>query len=119
MDSRTLEKLTLFAQAIVNQQKAQIIVKAMNNSTGFWFGGGNVVKNPADSSYLLTGRYRNYGDSRTGLAAGQRGLELAIFQSEKATGPYEKIKSFSKSIRNFVLYNNRVQCPRKTSLIRE
>ena len=45
----------------------------------------------------LVGRYRNLGDSRTGLQAGTRGLELAVFKIKRQDMSVEKILSFSKA----------------------
>ncbi len=50
-----------------------------------------------NGSLWLVGRYRNHGDSRTGLGAGQRGLELAIFRSDDRGQSFEKAIQFSKS----------------------
>lgn len=49
-----------------------------------------------DGTLFVTGRYRNFGDSRTGLGAGERGLELAIFQSGDGGESWQKAVSFSK-----------------------
>ena len=65
-------------------------------STGFWFGGGNVVEAP-DGTLYACGRYRNYGDSRTGLGAGERGLECAVFASKDRGKTFEKVISWSKA----------------------
>jgi hypothetical protein len=46
---------------------------------------------------VLVGRYRNFGDSRTGLGAGERGLELALFRSEDNGKSFEKVVGFSKA----------------------
>ena len=46
---------------------------------------------------ILVGRYRNQGDSRVGLAVGERGCELAIFRSPDHGRHWEKIASFSKA----------------------
>ena len=64
-----------------------------------WFGGGNAVRDPHDGSLLLIGRYRDAGDSRTGLTQGTRGRELAIFRSLTADNgrSFEKINSWDKS----------------------
>jgi len=90
------ERLTNFALALVNQQQAEVIVPPQQNATGFWFGGGNVTVAP-DGALYLVGRYRNYGDSRTGLSAGMRGLELALFKADNAGQTFHKVLSFSKS----------------------
>ena len=58
-----------------------IVYRRTNAETGFWFGGGNMVQDH-DGTLWLVGRYRNHGDSRTGLGAGERGLELALFRSD-------------------------------------
>lgn len=91
-EETALEKL---AKALIDQEKATIVVPAQQASTGFWFGGGNIVQAP-DGSLLLCGRYRNYGDSRTGLGVGERGLECAIFQSNQERTHFEKKKTFTK-----------------------
>ncbi len=89
------QKLLDFAKALVDQEKAKIIVPAQEASSGFWYGGGNMAADSAGNLYV-TGRYRNYGDSRTGTGAGIRGLELAIFKSEDKGESWTKVKSFSK-----------------------
>ncbi len=45
----------------------------------------------------LVGRYRNQGDSRTGLGAGERGLELALFRSDDHGQSFQKAFHFSKT----------------------
>ena len=90
------EKLTALAIALVDQDKARVLVEPQDPSTGYWFGGGNVIRD-RDGSILVAGRYRNYGDSRTGVGAGERGLELAIFRAPSVDGEFEKIKSFTKA----------------------
>lgn len=45
---------------------------------------------------LVVGRYRSGGDSRTGLQAGVRGCELAIFRSNDKGNSFEKILKFEK-----------------------
>ncbi|MDP6719481.1 MAG: hypothetical protein QGF59_12560, partial [Pirellulaceae bacterium] len=74
---RALLKL---AETLVDQRRARVIIPPKQAASGFWFGGGNMVEAP-DGSLLLVGRYRNHGDSRTGLGLGERGLELAVFRS--------------------------------------
>ncbi|MCB1232165.1 MAG: exo-alpha-sialidase [Verrucomicrobiae bacterium] len=90
------EKLVNLATALVDQKNARILVEPQDRSTGYWFGGGNVIQD-RDGSILICGRYRNYGDSRTGVGAGERGLELAIFRAPSVEAPFEKIKSWSKA----------------------
>ncbi|MDB4786852.1 MAG: hypothetical protein P8M30_19585 [Planctomycetaceae bacterium] len=89
-------KLTKLAQVLVNQEEARIIVEPQDRASGFWFGGGNMVE-LSDGSLCVVGRYRNAGDSRTGVAAGERGLELAIFQSIDKGQSWEKAVSWTKT----------------------
>lgn len=89
------QKLTRLAAELIDQEQARVLVEPQDRSTGFWFGGGNVIQD-RDGSILICGRYRNYGDSRTGVGAGERGLELAIFRAGSVDGDFEKIVSFSK-----------------------
>ena len=86
MEQQTFCKLKSFSQILVNQEEATIIVPAKSDATGFWFGSGNVVvvedqTNLNGYQLFLCGRYRNFGDSRQGLKAGERGISLAIFSS--------------------------------------
>jgi len=89
-------KLTRFAQALVDQQAARIAVPAQAAAAGYWFGGGSMIAKD-DGRLYLVGRYRNPGDSRTGLEAGQRGLELAIFCSADGGTTFDKVVSFGKA----------------------
>jgi len=80
--------------ALVNQQKARVLVPARVPEPEFWFGGGNMI---SDSGNLyVCGRYRDGGDSRTGLAKGTRGNELAVFRSSDQGQTWQKTLSFSK-----------------------
>jgi len=89
------ERLTNLANALIDQKLARAIIPAQQPSTGFWFGGGNTIED-SNGDLHVVGRYRNHGDSRTGVAAGQRGLELAIFTSTDGGENWEKSVSFSK-----------------------
>ncbi len=95
LDQHLEAKLTDLALALVDQRKARVAIPPQQSSTGFWFGGGNLVED-AEGRLYLVGRYRNFGDSRTGLGAGERGLELAIFRSEDRGTSWQKQISFSK-----------------------
>jgi len=88
--------LERFVGRLVDQQSARVIVAPKHNAPGFWFGGGNLTLGP-DGMLYLVGRYRNAGDSRSGLAAGERGSELAVFASHDRGQSFEKIIGFSKS----------------------
>lgn len=91
----SLEKLTRFGHALVNQEEARIIVEPNQRASGYWFGGGNMAQHE-DILYLV-GRYRNAGDSRAGLGLGERGLELAVFRSDDRCDTFEKVLSLSKN----------------------
>ena len=96
LDPARQERLIQFARALVDQERARVIVPPNDSQSGFWFGGGNMVES-ADGTLLLVGRYRNAGDSRTGVAAGERGLELAIFSSQDQGRTFDKSAWFAKS----------------------
>lgn len=96
MQSEYRDRLVRFAQALVDQEKARIVVEPQANAEGYWFGGGNLVAAPNGDLYLV-GRYRNAGDSRLGLGAGERGLELAIFRSTDKGDTFTKVLSFAKA----------------------
>ncbi|NKB66294.1 MAG: exo-alpha-sialidase [Candidatus Latescibacteria bacterium] len=90
-------KLTRLGTSLIDQQKARVLVEPTQDGPGFWFGGGNMVRAPNDDSLLLIGRYRDEGDSRTGLSQGSRGRELAIFRSQDNGRTFAKIHSWDKS----------------------
>jgi hypothetical protein len=89
-------KLGRLARALVDQHAARVIVPPQAATEGYWFGGGNMIED-ADGRLYLVGRYRNQGDSRTGVQAGERGLELAIFCSLDRGATFEKIVRFTKA----------------------
>lgn len=81
---------------LINQKQAHILIPAYQAKPGFWFGGGKLVRD-SKGTIWLSGRYRNYGDSRTGVEAGQRGLECAIFRSDDRGQTFTKVHSWSKT----------------------
>ena len=93
------ERLTAFCHALIDQDRARVAVEPQDRSSGFWFGGGNMVEGP-DGGLYVVGRYRNAGDSRTGVAAGSRGLELAIFRSVDCGASFQKVVSWDKAALN-------------------
>ena len=95
MENDIQDILQRLAARLVDQEAASVLVPPQAHAEGYWFGGGNVVID-AEGTYWLCGRYRNQGDSRTGVGAGERGLELAIFRAESPHGPWQKALSFSK-----------------------
>lgn len=95
--SETLRNnLSGFCFALIDQRTARVIVEPQDRSSGFWFGGGNMIEAP-DGALYVVGRFRNAGDSRTGVAAGTRGLELAIYKSEDKGATFEKFVSWNKA----------------------
>jgi len=89
------QKLTALGSALVDQKSARIIIPAEKNEPGFWFGGGSITRG-TDGRLFITGRYRSSGDSRTGVAKGERGKELAVFASEDNGKSWRKIVSLPK-----------------------
>jgi hypothetical protein len=89
------DSLVRFLSALIDQDAARILVAPQESAPGFWFGGGNAIRVGAD--IFVSGRYRNHGDSRTGLHAGERGLECAIFRSQDGSQSFEKVQSWSKA----------------------
>lgn len=96
ISARQAARLTHFCRLLIDQESARVIVEPQDAASGFWFGGGNMCQGP-DGALYVCGRYRNAGDSRTGVAAGTRGLELAIFRSNDRGVTFEKVVSWSKS----------------------
>ena len=81
---------------LINQEAAQVLVPPHRSGSGFWFGGGNLAQDD-DGAIWLSGRYRNYGDSRAGLAAGERGLECCLFRSAGGGRSFGKVCSWTKA----------------------
>lgn len=96
LDEVKRQKLVRFAKALLDPKPARIVIQPQKQENGYWFGGGNLVVAP-DGTWYLAGRYRNFGDSRIGLEAGLRGVELAVFASHDHGKSFEKVLSFSKS----------------------
>ena len=88
-------RLLLLGQALIDQQRARVVIPPTQGGCGYWFGGGNMIRTE-DGTFYLCGRYRNAGDSRSGAKAGVRGFELSIFRSADVGKGFEKISSFSK-----------------------
>lgn len=88
--------LVALGRALVDQERARVIVRPNAPAPGFWFGGGNLVEG-IDGDLFLCGRFRDVGDSTTGLGKGSRGLELVIFTSRDGGETWTRVVSFSKS----------------------
>ena len=88
-------RLLELGRRLVDQHAARTLIAPLGNSFGFWFGGGNICLQD-NGNILITGRFRNEGDARTGTGAGARGLECAVFSAESPTDDFQKVLSFSK-----------------------
>ncbi len=95
MNATLQDGLVSLGRALIDQDHARVIVRPNADKDGYWFGGGNLVQDSEGCLYI-TGRYRNAGDSTTGLGKGDRGLELAIFASRDDGQTFQKTVSFSK-----------------------
>ena len=94
--SFVVDRLKELGLRLVDQQNARVLVPALGNESGFWFGGGNLVQD-RDGKILACGRFRNPGDSRTGTGSGERGLEFAVFAGSSPDAEFAKTLSFTKN----------------------
>ena len=90
-----IDRLKELGQRLIDQRNARIIVPALGNESGFWFGGGNLIQDQ-DGTILACGRFRNPGDARTGTGSGERGLEFSVFRASSPDSTFSKALSFSK-----------------------
>ena len=95
LEKGKIDQLRELGLRLIDQHKARIIIPALEQNPGYWFGGGNIIQEKS-GRILICGRYRNAGDSTTGTGAGERGLEFAVFESKAITEEFSKILSFSK-----------------------
>ena len=95
LDSDLEQRLIGLCRRLIDQRQARVVVPPEANQPGFWFGGGNIARG-ADGCLYLVGRYRNAGDSRTGLSAGMRGWKLSIFRWPHVRDTPERILDFCK-----------------------
>ena len=95
LEKGKVDQLRELGLRLIDQHKARVIIPALEQNPGYWFGGGNIIQEKS-GRILICGRYRNAGDSTTGTGAGERGLEFAIFESKAITEEFSKILSFSK-----------------------
>ncbi len=87
--------LATLLRELVDQERATVAVAPNAAADGFWFGSGNAVRDD-DGAIWLVGRYRDAGDSRTGLEAGVRGAELAVFRSDDDGRSFAKRAAWTK-----------------------
>ena len=97
------ESIIKLLTTLLDQNRARILFPANQQKLGFWFGGGNIVTDENDTLWIC-GRYRDYGDSRTGIDKGTRGWNLVIYRSEDNGISFEKVQNWSKED---LSYNNR------------
>ena len=90
-------KLIRLGTRLIDQKRGRRLVEPTKDRDGFWFGGGNSVRDPSDGSLWLIGRYRDAGDSRTGLTTGPRGRTLAIFRSTDNGRSFVEVRTWDKS----------------------
>ncbi len=95
LDQAIRKHLNRFLNSLIDQEKAKVIVPPYQSEPGFWFGGGSLTQDQ-DGVIWLSGRYRNVGDSRTGLEKGQRGLECTIFRSDDGGKTFRKVRQWNK-----------------------
>ena len=95
MDERIRSALLRVGRLLVQPGGAATLVPPRLGEEGFWFGGGNMTRG-ADGALWLVGRYRNGGDSRTGVEAGPRGAELALLTSKDEGRSFQPAFSFLK-----------------------
>lgn len=88
-------RLVRWTQALVNQSAARIVIPAEHAAPGCWFGGGNLVADDGGGLWLV-GRFRNTGDSRLGISAGDRGRELVLFHSADQGATFQKKAAWNK-----------------------
>jgi hypothetical protein len=96
LNKEQIDKLDKLAAALVTPETATPLIMPYSDSDGYWFGSGNVQEGP-DGALYVVGRYRNAGDSRHGLAAGSRGVELSVMRSEDGAHSFETLISLSKA----------------------
>ena len=95
LDDQQCDRLRELGRLLIDQERARVIVPPQRPAAGHWFGGGNMVED-SEGRLWLVGRFRNQGDSRTGLGMGERGLELAIFSSTDQGQSWSKSLAFAK-----------------------
>ena len=95
LSTKLQNRLLELGRRLIDQQSSKVIVEPLGNSFGYWFGGGNLCLNNK-GEVLVSGRFRNEGDARTGTGAGARGLECAVFSASSYDSSFEKVLSFSK-----------------------
>ena len=96
LDDRLEERLRTLARALVDDERARVVQMPSQDAPGFWFGSGGIARE-TDGAYCISGRYRDHGDSRTGLEAGRRGWKLVVARSSSPDGEFQEIWSAEKA----------------------
>ena len=60
LPSDMIDRLKELGLRLIDQRNARILVPALGNESGFWFGGGNLLQEP-NGTILACGRFRNPG----------------------------------------------------------
>ncbi len=87
-------RLVALGDRLVDQRGAQVLVEPVQRASGYWFGGGELVR--GDDGLWLVGRYRSRGDARTGVAEGARGFALSILGADRFDEPFEEVARLPK-----------------------
>ena len=100
LPSKSIDKLRPLAVRLIDQRECKQLIQPLGSGEGFWFGGGNFIQ-MNDGNIFVCGRYRNHGDARTGVGAGERGLEFSVFQVSENFESATKVFALSKSELSF------------------
>jgi hypothetical protein len=95
LSSADTTALLRLLDALLDPERARVIVPPSEAASGFWFGGGNLAEDE-DGTLWLVGRYRDAGDARTGVRGGIRGRELALFRSDDRGATFTRVRGWSK-----------------------
>ena len=100
LPSKSIDKLRQLAVRLIDQRECKQLIQPLGSGEGFWFGGGNFIQ-MNDGNIFVCGRYRNHGDARTGVGAGERGLKFSVFQVSENLESASEVYALSKSELSF------------------